>query len=265
VAVEPNEQQGQGQTTTEGQLVRELVARWGRQVLFVADRGFARRPFLNHLVERHARWVIRWPQRARLVLRTEPAVPARTATHAWRLTAGRRKPWGHETMWDPKRRAPLTVAFFAVPVWLPDGPGAAQPVWLVVSRGRRGTEPWRLLTNAPIRGADAARRMVQVYARRWQVECAFRFGTSDLGAERVRVRRWDHRLKLLGLLSLAYAFLVHLLATHPNRVRQLLRLGCHRTGTPAGAVAAPLYRLPAALAYLLAAALPPPIAHLPQT
>ncbi len=258
-------QHAQGQTATEGQLVRDLMRRWGRQVLFVADRGFARRPFLDQVLARHARCVIRWPKRARLVLRTEPALPAWTATNAWRLTAGPRKPWGHETIWDPKRRERLTVACFAVPVWLPDGPGAAQPLWLVVSRGRRGTEPWRLLTNEPIHSAEDARRIVRVYARRWQVECAFRFGKSDLGVESVRVRDWEHRRKLLGLLTLAYAFLVHLLATQPAHVRCLLRLGCHRTGRHADAVATPLYRLHAALAFLLAVALPPPLAMRPST
>lgn len=235
-------------------------------MLFVADRGFARRPFLDRVLERHARCVIRWPKRYRLVLRSEPALPARTATNAWRLTAGK-KPWGHEPVWDPKHREWLTVAFFAVPVWLPDGPGAAQPLWLVISRGRRGTEPWRLRTNEPIHGTEDARRIVRIYARRWQVECAYRFSKSELGAESVRVRRWEHRLKLLGLLTLAYAFLVHflvhLLVTQPDHRRRLLRLGCHRTGTRADAVAVPLYRLHAALAYLLAAALPPPIACSP--
>jgi hypothetical protein len=116
VAVAPHEQQGQGQTTTAGQVVRDLVARWGRQGRCGADRGVARRPVLDHLVERHARGVSRWPTRARLVLRTEPAWPVRTATHAWRMTAGRRKPWGHETIGDPQRREPRTIACFAVPV-----------------------------------------------------------------------------------------------------------------------------------------------------
>lgn len=122
---EPN---GHGQVATERQLVRDLLLRWGHQVLFVADRGFARRSFQDDVLGRHVRCVIRWPKRAHLLLRTEPALPAWTATNAWRLTAGPRKPWGHETIWDPRRRESLTVAFFAVPVWLPDGPGAAQPL-----------------------------------------------------------------------------------------------------------------------------------------
>jgi len=73
------------------------------------------------------------------------------------------------------------------------------------------------------------RRIVRTFARLWQVECAFRFGKSDLGAENVRVRTWEHRPKLLGLLRLPYAFLVQLLDASPDRVR-VLRLGCHRTG-----------------------------------
>lgn len=63
----------------------------------------------------------------------------------------------------------------------------------------------------------------------------------------------------------AYAFLIHLLATQPDRVRLLLRLGYHRTGRHAGAVTLPLYRLHAAVASLLAIALPPPLARLSPT
>ncbi len=255
---------GHEQAATETQLVLDLVRRWGARVLVVADRGFARRPLLDVLLDRHARFVIRWPKRYRLVLRTPPALPARTATNAWRLMAGR-KPWGHETIWDAKRRERLTVAFFAVPVWLPDGPGAARQLWLVVSRGRRGTEPWRLLTSELIRSTEDARRIVCAYARRWQIEVAFRFSKSDLGVESVRVHQWDHRCKLLTLLTLAYAFLIHLLATQPDTVRLLLRLGCHRTGQHADAATLPLYRLHAAVAYLLACTLPPPIARPFQT
>lgn len=122
-----DEATGYAQGATEAQLVRDLFARWGRQVLLVADRGFARRAFLDLLLDAHARFVIRWPKRYRLVLRTTPALPARTAINAWRLTAGK-KPGGHETVWDARTRTWLTVAFFAVPVWLTEGPGAAQPL-----------------------------------------------------------------------------------------------------------------------------------------
>jgi hypothetical protein len=67
-------------------------------------------------------------------------------------------------------------------------------------------------------------------------------------------------MKLLTLLTLAYAFLVTLLIHDPERApQQALQLGCHRTGVKSQAAASPLYRLYAALAFLWAVYLPPPL------
>ncbi len=125
-----------------------------------------------------------------------------------------------------------------------------------------GDEPWRLLTTEPVQTLADAQRIVQAYARRWQGECAFRFGKSELGVQSLRVRGWERQATLLALLSLAYSFLVWLLQTQPPAwISQLLRRGCHRTGRRLRAAATPLYRLRAALATLLTAALPPPLAR----
>ena len=49
------------------------------------------------------------------------------------------------------------------------------------------------------------------YARRWQIEMAFRNLKSEWAIESVRVYDWEARLKLLGMLTLAYAFLMDLM------------------------------------------------------
>jgi hypothetical protein len=118
------------------------------------------------------------------------------------------------------------------------------------------------LTTEPIQQAEDTRSILHAYARRWQVETAFRFGKSALGAESVRVRAWEHCIKLPSLLTLAYAFLVSVLITHHQDMSALLRLGCHRTGQHARAVVSSLYRLHAAVASLLTTAIPPPIGPL---
>ncbi len=258
------------QAASQIQLVQELAQRWGARVLFVLDRGFAGRPFLHAALAESARLVVRWPKRYRLVRLGQPA---KHATTAWRLTAGQRA-WGTFGRWDSRRRCWLQTSLVALPVRLPDGPFADYPLWLVVSRRRHqrfrvgrapqwvGDEPWRLLTTEPVQTLEDAQRIVQAYARRWQIELAFRFGKSELGVESIRVRGWQRQAKLLALLSLAYSFLVWLLQTQPTeRIAHLLRLGCHRTGHRLRAAALPLYRLRAALAALLNAALPPPLAR----
>jgi hypothetical protein len=247
------EEQHQRQRVSEQQLLRDLLARWGQRVLFLWDRGFASRPFLEEALLSQARFVVRWPKRYQLCPVAGPP------TNAWRLTVGKRA-WGKEAIWDAKRRCWLIVGFLAVPVRLP---WSEMPLWLVVSRGRAGTEPWRLLTNEPVETVEQARRIIRAYARRWQVECAFRFGKSDLGMESSRQFYWERREKLLALVTLAYAFLVWLLTQPEELVAALLRVGCHRTGQRTRQTASPLYRLHAAMAFLWTTCFPGPLALAP--
>lgn len=249
----PSSPQPQRQRESEGQLVRELVARWGRRILFVWDRGFAGRPFLEMARASGARFVVRWPKRNFL------CSPGGSPTNAWRLTAGKRA-WGEARLWDARRRCWLVVRFLAVPVRLP---GSSTPLWLVVSRGRSGTEPWRLLTNEPVETRDQAWRIIQASGRRWQVEGALRLGKSDWGMESCRQHYWERRAKLLALVSLALAFLVSLVASLPDLVALVLRAGCHRTGRRARQGTCPLYRLHAALAWLWMPYLPTPLVRAP--
>jgi hypothetical protein len=58
-------------------------------------------------------------------------------------------------------------------------------------------------------------------------------------------RLWslENRLKLLGIVTLVYAFLLHLLTPAYKRLLSLvLHLKCHRTGKRCREVKAPLYR-----------------------
>jgi hypothetical protein len=249
----PSSPQPQRQRETEAQLLHDLVARWGRRVLFVWDRGFAGRPFLEVALAAGARFVVRWPKRNYLCL------PDGVPTNAWRLTMGKRA-WGEGQRWDARRRCWLAVRFVAVPVRLPGHP---TPLWLVVSRGRPGTEPWRLLTNEPVETAEQAWRVIQAYGRRWQVECAVRLGKSDWGMESCRQHYWERRAKLLALVSLALAFFVSLVATLPDLVALVLRAGCHRTGRRTRQGTSPLYRFHAALAWVWATYLPAPLVRAP--
>jgi hypothetical protein len=59
-----------------------------------------------------------------------------------------------------------------------------------------------------------------------------------------RVWGLETRLKLLGIVTLVYAFLLHLLdPVYQELLQALLRLKCQRTGKRCRDVLAPLYRL----------------------
>ena len=112
------------------------------------------------------------------------------------------------------------IGVVAVPVFHAAYGAGQEPLWLVASRPGKGREPWYLLTNEPVENAQAAWRVVQAYARRWQIEMSLRFNKSELALESPRLWSWERRLKLLMLVTLAYAFLLVLL--------RLLRLWLRR-------------------------------------
>ena len=92
---------------------------------------------------------------------------------------------------------------------------------------------------------------VMAYARRWQSELTWKTCQSELGMQSPRVWGWQTRLKLLGLATLAYAFLLHLLSAPFQLVRRwLLRYAAHRTGRRLRATRVPLARLRLALSRL---------------
>src|SRR6266487_1061329 len=62
--------------------------------------------------------------------------------------------------------------------------------------------------------------------------------------ESPRLWSFENRLKLLGIVTLVYTFLLYLLnPINRNLVASLLRLKCHRTGKRCKEIIAPLYRL----------------------
>ena len=99
--------------------------------------------------------------------------------------------------------------------------------------------------------AEDAWKVVMAYARRWQIEMAFRNLKSELAIESVRVYDWEARLKLLGMLTLAYAFLMDLMRKPGRTARDwLIDDACHRRGEHLRHVEIPFPRLRIALSKL---------------
>ena len=80
------------------------------------------------------------------------------------------------------------------------------------------------------------------------METAFRNLKSELAIQSLRVYDWEGRLKLLGLLALAYAFLMDLMRQEERRARDwLIDYACGRTGRHLQEVELPFTRLRIAL------------------
>ena len=93
--------------------------------------------------------------------------------------------------------------------------------------------------------------LVHAYARRWQVEQSFRFSKSELAIESCRLWFWNNKMKLLQTVTLIYVFLLSLLDEQLHeKIKMLLRIGCHRTGKQCREASTPLYRFRLALSNL---------------
>jgi len=250
------------QRTVQGEVLAWCAREWGRRVLHVFDRGYAGHAWVSLLLFRRARFVLRWPNRYKLVGlaaegphkgKVEPRedrTEEREGRPAWQLAAGK-KAWDRRQVYDTHTKEQRTIAVLALPV---RHPLCVTPLWLVIARSGQGREPWYLLTSERVETKEDAWRVYFAYHRRWQVETCFRFNKCELGMESPRLWTWEGRLKLLAIVALAYAFLLSLLdpASHAL-VEQLLRRFCHRTGKRGRETSAPLYRLRAAISRLWSA------------
>ena len=237
------------QQTELRSLLRQSVKAWSRTVLHIWDREFASAAHLHLMLDSDIRFVLRWKKRNKLLDSWGEA------RKAWEITRGKRS-WEYRYLRDTHTGERHKVGVLAVCV---THPTHAQPLWLVVARPGRHYEPWYLLTSEPIRTVEDAWSVVFAYGRRWQIECAWRYSKSELAMESPRVWTWERRLKLLLMVTLVYAFLLSLLASEWEELRDwLLRAWCHRTGKRSREVAAPLYRLRSALSRLWQAYLSSP-------
>jgi hypothetical protein len=245
-------------------VLAEVSATLGKdKLLHVWDRGFSGAAWLSEAMDEGLAFVVRWKKGNKLRPAEAPSVGDQCASAyrreqdgipAWKLTRGLRN-WGTRKLADPRNpHRPISVSFAAREVRLLH---RDEPLYLVVvrlgkdaERKRGGSEPWRLLTNQPVRTAQECLRIAQAYAARWAIEQEQRFGKSELGIESVRVRGWEARGKLLAIASLAYAFLVQLLGDCTNVLIPSILRWAHRTGRQASEAYRSLYRLRAALANL---------------
>ena len=224
------------------QLLGRLAQAFGRQALHVFDRGFAGAPWLALAFEHRIRFLMRWPKGYQLLNADGQLLKA------WQIARGKRS-WQQRYIYDARRHVQRKIGFLALEVAHPDYP--TFNLWLVISRQGAGRQPWYLLTNEPVFTDDDAWQLILAYARRWQIEMAYRYAKSELALESPRLWFWHNRLKLLLMATLVYAFLLSFLNPDLDALRAwLLRHFCHRTGKRSQVALTPLYRLRAALSCL---------------
>lgn len=233
---EGGQRQGEAQRVT----VLPFLLLWSQRVVWLVDREFGNAAFLGAVFAR-VRFVARWRQDYPLRQR-----PTGEVAKASVLSRRVRSQWTRQ-VWDPWTKQTWTLGIASLPVSLPDD---ERPLWLVVARRKGTNQTFWLLTTEDASTEQGATGVVQAYARRWQVEWAFRFQKSGLGIGSVQVESWIHREKLWRIAAVVHAFLLSLLVRlDPDALARVLRW-CHRTGRRARAVIAPLYRLRHALATL---------------
>lgn len=220
------------QRDQEEMLLTRIARRWGKSVIHVFDRGYVGAPWLAVLQRLGLYFVTRWKKGLSFF---DEEGNLRKLGDIVRY----KRSWGHKLIWDAGKHCYRKTGVFAMPVRHAAYVGQ---LWVVVVR--QGGEPWYLITNRCIETEEQAWHIVLIYARRWQIETTFRYKKSELAVQSVRLWEWENREKLLLIVTLAYSFLLSLLDSSLDLVREwLLRHYCHRTGKKYREAKVPLYRI----------------------
>lgn len=220
-------------------LLRRVVRKWGDILLHIYDRGSASGPWLRVLQQLRVKFVIRW-KKGHFFFNVQGV-----KKKLWQIGQGK-KYLSHKEIRDSHTGEKMPCDIWWAPIW---HESYTYQLYLVKVRVKKHV--WYLVTNEPVKTAEQAWDIVFSYKRRWQIETAFRYGKSELAMESPRVYAVEHRLKLLGIVTLVYAFLLFLLTSaNRNLSQDLLHFKCHRTGKRCREALAPLYRLRWALCRL---------------
>jgi Transposase DDE domain len=225
------------------QMLFKAAHTFGDAVVHVFDRGFASLKWVKTLADKGLRFIIRWKGNYKL-MGVDGSI---RKTYLWSVG---RKPRSVRRIWDAVTGNFRQVSVLWHPVRHPEYP--EQPLYLIICRpGKKGRKPWYLLTTEEVETPQQAWKIVFAYARRWQIEMAFRFNKAELAIESPRLWFEENRKKLLLMVTLLYAYLLSMLdLMESGFITVLLRYGDHRTGKRCKSVLTPLYRIRTALAYI---------------
>jgi len=223
----------------EEEMLRKCVRKWGDILVHVFDRGYASGPWIQLLQTLKVKFVIRWIKKHKFFDMNG------VEKKLWEIGRGK-KYLAHKELFDVHTGQKMPCDIWWTSVW---HVSYAYPLYCVKVRVRQ--KIWYLITNEPVKTEEQAWEVVFTYKRRWQIETSFRYGKCELAMESPRVWAFEDRLKLLSIVTLVYAFLIHILEPlYRDLVQSVLRLKCHRTGKRCREVLSPLYRVRWALSRL---------------
>ena len=226
------------QRDQEKMLVMQAIGKWANMLIHVFDRGYATGPWLEFMQECEAIFVIRWIKK-HLFIDAEG-----NEKKLWQFGHGK-KYLAHKLIKDQNGQK-ITCSIWWTPL---RHASYADQLYLVKIRVDK--KIWRLITNELVLTEEQAWTIFFTYKRRWQIETSFRYEKSELAIESPRLWKWEHRLKLLMLVTLVYSFLLFLLKPfYSDTIKLLLELKCHRTGKRCKESLVPLYRIRWALSRL---------------
>lgn len=224
-------------------MLKKLQGCLSQTVLHVLDRGYASAWTIEWMLHFQQDFLLRWKKNHLLT-------HAQKGTKQTHLLARSCQSQGHKLLRDKDRKVTKHVSVGWLAVTHPDF--ARTTLYLLVVRDRKHHQPpMYLLTSVPIITLADAWEMVHSYMHRWQIEQAFRVGKAELGMESPRLWFWENRLKLLGVVSLVYDFLLSLLRNWSGWVPLFLKRWVPRTGNRHRMASVPIYRLRLAIANAL--------------
>ena len=224
-------------------LLNQLHLNLPVSVLHVLDRGYASSWTLEWMSHFGQDFLVRWKKNHLLS-------HAQKGTKQIHQLARSCVAQGRKLLRDKERKVTKHVSVGWLEVVHPEY--EQLPLWLLVVRDRKHHQPpMYLLTSIPIRHVHQAWEMVHSYMHRWQIEQAFRAGKAELGMESPRLWFWENRLKLLGMVSLVYDFLLSLLRNWPDWIPLFLKRWVPRTGNRHRRASVPIYRLRLAISNAL--------------
>ena len=217
----------------EEEMLRKCIRKWGDLLVHVFDRGYASGPWIQVLQTLQVKFVIRWIKKHTFV--DSNGVEKKV----WEIGRGK-KYRAHKEIFDV-----ATGQKMPCDIWWTQVRHASYAYPLFCVKVRVKKKIWYLITNEPVKTEAQAWEIVFTYKRRWQIETSFRYGKCELAMESPRlVNAIANRHKLLSIVTLVYAFLLHLLEPlYRDCVQSVLRLKCHRTGKRCRDILVPLYRL----------------------
>lgn len=227
-------------------MLRKMHQQMGRFAVHVMDRGYAIEMIVEWMFNFDQLFLIRWKKNHLLIHHKGQELISKK-TH---LVARSYKAKASKIVWDKERKKSKRISIAWAKVLHPQFPD--KELVLVIVRDKNNyNSPMYLLTNMEVENVDQAWEVCFSYLHRWEIEQAFRCCKSELAMQSPRLWFFQNTLKLLGIVSLVYDFLLRMLRNWKAWTNQLLNNFCPRTGNRNRQAAIPIYRLRTAISNAL--------------